>query len=46
MSALLHLFELMGLIFRFQLDLVISLEAGFRFIAAKLKLFFFSKVLD
>lgn len=36
----------MGLIFRFQLDLVISLEVRFRFIAAKLKLFFFSKVLD
>ncbi len=36
MSALLHLFELMGLIFRFQLD--ISLEVQFRCIAAKLKL--------
>jgi hypothetical protein len=46
MSALLHLFELMGLIFRFQLDLVISLEVQFRFIAAKLELFCFSKVLD
>jgi hypothetical protein len=46
MSAVDHLFEMMGLIFRFQLDLVMSLEVQFRFIAAKLQLLCFSKVLD